>query len=143
MRLPPFLPALLLALAWPAAATQAATACSAEVRAVDDQFRRAMIEGDGEALDRIIADDAIIIHGHHGGVQGKRGLIRSFRAYRISRYDRTPFLCRVAGGTAILVSATAKRVGDKEVAASTTEIFILRTHRWRLLVLQNTDRTPD
>jgi hypothetical protein len=101
-----------------------------------------MISGDVVALGQIIADDAKIIHGNHGGVQDKRGLIDWFRSYHISTYDRTPILCHVSSSMAVLVSATKKVIGTKEIDTSTTEVFVLRNRRWRLLVLQNTDHTP-
>ena len=100
-----------------------------------------MISGDVNALGQIIADDAKIIHGNRGGVQDKGGLIDWFRSYHISSYERTPILCHVSGSMAVLVSATKKVAGTKETDTSTTEVFVLRNGRWRLLVLQNTDRT--
>lgn len=130
----------LVAGSW-ATAAYPKTMCSAEVRAADSQFRQAMIHGDVNALDKIIADDAKIIHGNHGEVQDKHGLIDWFRSYHIDEYDRTPILCRVSGNTAVLVSATKKIAQGKVTDASTTEIFVLRGDRWRLFVLQNTDRT--
>jgi ketosteroid isomerase-like protein len=125
-----------------AAAGHAAPLCDAHVRAADAQFRQAMIHGDVKALERIIAADAKIIHGNHGGVQDKAGLIDWFRSYHIDAYDRTPLLCRVSGDLAVLVSSTRKVAGRKITDASTTEVFVRRAGHWRILVLQNTDRTP-
>lgn len=142
IRGPVALLAIVFAAASMATVARAEAACSAEVKAVDDQFRQAMISGDVDALDQLIADNAKIIHGNHGGVQNKRGLIDWFRSYHIRTYERTSILCHVDGSTAILVSATKKVAGSKETDSSTTEVFILRNGHWRLLVLQNTDRTP-
>jgi hypothetical protein len=125
-----------------AAAGHAAPPCDPEIRAVDAQFRQAMIHGDARVLDRIIADDAKIIHGNHGGVQDKKGLIDQFGSYHIDAYDRTPLLCRVSGAMAVLVASTRKVQGDHVTETSTTEVLVRRAGRWRILVLQNTDRTP-
>lgn len=122
-------------------AAYAETRCSDEVRAADSQFRQAMMRGDVNALDQIVADDAKIIHGNHGGVQDKHGLIDRFRSYHIDKYDRTAILCRVSGNTAVLVSATKKMAQGKRIEASTTEVFVLQSGRWQILVLQNTDRS--
>ncbi|WP_404710343.1 nuclear transport factor 2 family protein [Sphingomonas sp. MMS24-J13] len=125
-----------------ASAAHAAPPCDARVRAVDAQFRAAMIHGDAKALDRIVADDAKIIHGNHGGIQDKAGLIDRFRSYHIDAYDRTPLLCRVSGDLAVLVASTRKVAGQAVTETSTTEVLVRRAGQWRILVLQNTDRTP-
>lgn len=130
----------LAAASWGTAA-YAEARCNAEVRAADSQFRQAMMHGDVNALDQIVADDAKIIHGNLGGVQDKHGLIDWFRSYHIDKYGRTPILCRVDGNMAVLVSATKKIAQGKKTDASTTEVFVLQRGKWRLLVLQNTDRT--
>jgi len=70
-----------------------------QVQEADARFRKAMTNGDVEALREIVADDAKIVHGKHGGIQGKIGLIRDFRSYQIEKYDRTPVYSLVSGNT--------------------------------------------
>jgi hypothetical protein len=65
---------VLTSLAFPISA-EAEKGWNAEIRAVDAEFRQAMIRGDSVELDRVIADDAKIIHGNHGAVQSKRELL--------------------------------------------------------------------
>ena len=113
----------------------------AQIRAVDAQFRQAMVKGDAAQLDRIVADDAKIIHGNHGAIQSKRELIAWFRAYHIDTYDRTPRLSKIDGNMAVQVSITRKIAGGKETDTTTTEVFVRRSGRWQILVLQNTDHT--
>ena len=112
-----------------------------QVRAVDAEFRQAMIRGDAAAIARIVADDARIIHGGNGAIQDKRGLIERFRSYRIDRYDRTPLLSKIDHDLALLVSITRKVANGHETDTSTTEVFVRRGGRWQILVLQNTDHT--
>lgn len=123
------------------AAAQARAGWDAQIRAIDAQFRQAMVKGDSAALDRIVADDAKIIHGNHGGIQSKRDLIERFRAYHIDSYDRTPVLSKVDGNMAVQVSVTRKVAGGRETDTTTTEVFVRRSGRWQILILQNTDHT--
>ena len=67
-----------------------------------------MIQGDAAQLDRLIAEDAKIIHGNQGGVEGKRALIAKFRSWHIETYERTPILSKIEGNLAVLVSITRK-----------------------------------
>ena len=120
-------------------ATAARAGWDAQIRAVDAQFRQAMVKGDAAALDRIFADDAKIIHGNHGGIQSKRELIAWFRTYHIDSYDRTPILSKVDGNMAVQISVTRKIAGGKQTDTTTTEVFVRRSGRWQILVLQNTD----
>jgi len=113
----------------------------AQIRDLDAQFRQAMIRGDAAQLDRIVADDATIIHGGNGSIQSKSGLIDRFRSYRIETYERRPLLSKIDGNLAVLVSLTRKIAGGRQTDTSTTEVFIRRAGRWQLLVLQNTDHT--
>lgn len=112
-----------------------------QVQDVDARFRKAMIEGDAEALKKIVADDAKIVHGNHGGIQSKTDLIRNFRSYQIEKYDRTPVYSLISGDTAVLLSVTHKQLHGKQVHTTTTEVLIRRSGRWQILVLQNTDHS--
>ena len=131
---------VLTSLAFPISA-EAEKGWNAEIRAVDAEFRQAMIRGDSVELDRVIADDAKIIHGGNGAIQDKKGLLDRFRAYHIVRYDRTPLLSKIDGNLAVLVSITRKIANGHETDTSTTEVFVRRSGRWQILVLQNTDHT--
>jgi hypothetical protein len=121
----------------PAIAAEARTI--SPVEEVDAKFRKAMIGGDVEALGRVIADDAKIIHGNRGGIQTKDGLIRGFRSYHIEKYDRTPSYYRIDRNTAVLVSITRKLLSSRSVVTTTTEVLAGRGGRWQIVVLQNTD----
>ncbi len=72
----------------------------AQVQEVDARFHKAVIQGDANKLERIVADDAKIIHGYHGGIQSKEKLINEFRSYHIEKYDRTPIYTNVNGNSA-------------------------------------------
>ena len=121
------------------AAAKAHCGRDAQVQEVDARFRKAMIQGDAAELECIVADDAKIIHGYHGGVQSKRGLIDEFRSYHIETYDRTPIYSKVIGNSAVLVSITHKLLHGDQVDTTTTEVLVRRSGRWQILVLQNTD----
>ena len=124
-----------------APAAHARAGWDAQIRDLDAQFRQAMIRGDAAQLDRIVANDATIIHGGNGSIQSKSGLIDRFRSYRIETYERKPLLSKIDGNLAVLVSLTRKIAGGRQTDTSTTEVFIRRAGRWQLLVLQNTDHT--
>jgi Domain of unknown function (DUF4440) len=100
-----------------------------------------MTSGDVALMESVVADDAKIIHGNHGGVQDKRGLISWFRAYHIDSYERDPILFEVSGNLGVLVSTTRKVSGGKTNETSTTEVFARRSGRWWIIVLQNTDHS--
>jgi ketosteroid isomerase-like protein len=135
----PIAAALLASLALTEA--RAHKSADAEIREVDARFRNAMIHGDADELEQVVADDAKIIHGTGGGIQSKAGVIEDFRAYHIQRYDRTPVYSEVNGETAILLSVTHKVLHDKQVDTTTTEVLVRRSGRWQILILQNTDHS--
>lgn len=121
------------------AAANAQRRPDAQIQEVDARFRKAMIQGDANELERIVADDAKIIHGYRGGIQSKAELIDEFRSYRIEKYDRTPIYTRVNGSSAVLVSITHKFLHGYQVDTTTTEVLVRRSGKWQILVLQNTD----
>ena len=118
-------------------AAHAQTGWEAQIREVDGKFRQAMMHGDTKLLASVIADDAKIIHGDNGGVQDKQELLDAH--YHIDAYDRTPILSKVGGDLAVMVSTSRKVTGDRVNETTTTEVFIRRSGRWWILVLQNTD----
>lgn len=124
-----------------ATAAHANARWEAQIRALDAQFRQAMIQGDVKQMERIVADDAKIIHGGSGAIQDKQGLLNRFRAYHIETYDRTPVLSKIDRNLAVLVSVTRKIADGRETNTSTTEVLVRRSGRWQLLVLQNTDHS--
>jgi ketosteroid isomerase-like protein len=124
-----------------ATAAHAHSGLEAEIRTVDAQFRQAMIQGDVKQMSRIVADDAKIIHGGSGAIQDKQGLLDRFRTYHIHTYDRTPVLSKIDRNLAVLVSVTRKIADGRETDTSTTEVFVRRSGRWQLLILQNTDHS--
>lgn len=138
----PWIALPILALA-PSNIARADTNAAAQVRDVDAQFRHAMIAGDAATLDRMVANDARIIHGKNSGVQDKPGLIANFRSWRFETYDRTPILTRVSGNMAVLVAYTHKRHGGHQADTSTTEVVVRRHRQWQILVLQNTDHAAE
>jgi len=111
-----------------------------QLRDTDLQFRQALIRGAAASLDRLVADDAKIIHGASGKIAGKRALIERFRSWQIDVYERTPLLTEFCGGLAVMLSETRKVANGQETLTSTTEVFTRRAGRWQILVLQNTDR---
>jgi ketosteroid isomerase-like protein len=119
------------------AAAHAQAVREAQVREVDAKFRQAMMHGDTKLLASVIADDAKIIHGDDGNIQDKQGLLASH--YHMDAYDRTPIFSKIGGDLAVLVSTSRKVSGDRVNETSTTEVFVRRSGRWWILVLQNTD----
>jgi ketosteroid isomerase-like protein len=112
------------------------------IQAIDARFRQAMVRGDRQELERIVARDAKIIHGNGGGIQSGAGLIKAFRSYGIKRYDRTPVSLTVSGDAAILLSITHKYfAGGRRVDTTTTELLARRSGRWQIVLLQNTDHS--
>lgn len=125
------------------AAANAQRGPDAQVQEVDARFRKAMIQGDANELEHIVADDAKIIHGYHGGIQSKEELINEFRSYHIEKYDRTPIYTKVNGSSAVLVSVTHKFLHGYQVDTTTTEVLVRRSGQWQILVLQNTDHAAN
>jgi hypothetical protein len=121
------------------AAANAQRGPDAQIQEIDARFRKAMIQGDADELQRIVANDAKIIHGYHGGIQSKEELINEFRSYHIEKYDRTPIYSKVNGNSAVLISVTHKFLHGEQIDTTTTEVLVRRSGRWQILVLQNTD----
>ena len=141
---PTTLVAIVLVASFVASAAQGGAAQQGAVQVVDARFRKAMTQGNASELERIVADDAKIIHGNRGGIQDKAGLIREFRSYGIERYERTPIYSTQNGNLAVLVSITHKFFqGGRQVDTTTTEVLVRRSGRWQILVLQNTDHAVD
>lgn len=136
--------AIVLLAAFAASPAQAGAAKQGAVQVVDARLRKAMTQGNASELEQIVADDAKIIHGNRGGIQDKADLIREFRSYGIERYERTPIYSTQNGNSAVLVSITHKFFhGGRQVDTTTTEVFVRRSGRWQILVLQNTDHAID
>jgi ketosteroid isomerase-like protein len=87
---------------------------TAEVLKFDSARREAMLAGDVDALDRLLADDAVWIHGS-SSVDTKSTFMEGFRTGRLQcfRFDQEHLFVRVYGPVALLSG-----IVDMEVAAS-------------------------
>jgi len=120
----------------------------AELLAVERERLRAMIAGDGAALEALLADDLTYTHST-GRVDSKAELIRAIASGRV-RYrsirSRGPRV-RVYGATAVVTGPVDMELtaGGEPIAARSrfTATYVRRDRGWRLVAYQSTPRPPD
>ena len=114
-----------------------------QVLAVDEARRRAMLEGDVAALDRILANDVTIFWGD-GTEDNKISTLELFRSRRL-RYDQLEYFntrVRLFGETAVLTGeARIKAAGDGHTISylvRSTRVYVNQNVRWVLVANQTT-----
>jgi len=118
-----------------------------QVLAVDEARRKAMLEGDVAALDRILAEDVTIFWGD-GTEDNKPSTLELFRSRRL-RYDQLEYFntrVRLFGQTAVLTGeASVKAAGDGQTISylvRSTRLYVNQNGRWELVANQTTRVRP-
>lgn len=115
-----------------------------EPLATEHRFFRALIGADAEELDRIMADDCVMIDVMRGGETPKAALLEAVASSqaRFESIDPTEVRVRRYGGTAVVTGRTEMRVrlGESLFALSSryTHIYVEHHDRWRMVAAQGT-----
>lgn len=117
---------------------------SDDVIEADDGFFAALLDADGEGLDRIVHDDFAIIDVSSGRVAGRAEFLDAIAAREVSfdRIEPSERRVRRYGGSALVLGRTSMliRMGDVSIMASSryTHVFIEDGGRWRIVAAQGT-----
>ena len=113
---------------------------------LENEFARAVASNDADALDRLLADDWIIVEPDGGMIDKARflGVIRS-GALSHESMESTDLRVRAYGNTAVVTGLTAtkgKFMGqDFASCERATDIFVKHTERWQCVFTQLTRST--
>jgi uncharacterized protein DUF4440 len=120
----------------------------AESLAAEDRFFGALLEGDMEGLDRVLADDFILIDVMTGSEITKSSLLAVIGAGQLQFdvIERAGHLVRVYQTTAVITGRTEMkgRFGDAPFAASSryTHVYVEQQGVWHLVAAQGTQIAP-
>lgn len=112
--------------------------------AADRQFFAALIEGDAEALDRILAEDFILIDVMRGDEVEKDSILALVRSGRLTfeGVEHAEPRVRMYGATAVITGRSQLRgVFEQtpfEVQSRYTHVYVEQQARWRLVAAQGT-----
>jgi uncharacterized protein (TIGR02246 family) len=116
-----------------------------EPLATEHRFFRALVQGDAAELDRIMADDCVMIDLMRGGETPKAMLIQAVAGGHARFGEITPIEARVRryGSTAVVTGRTEMRVhmgGDTPFVAASryTHVYVEQDGRWRMVSAQGT-----
>ena len=111
---------------------------------IEQEFFKALIEADQEALDRILADDFLLIDVMTGSEVSKAELLDIVvaRGFRFEEINRIDFRVRVYG-TVTIITGQTEIIGDSngrrfEVDSRYTHVFEEQLGRWRMVTAQGT-----
>ena len=113
---------------------------------LENEFARAVASNDADALDRLLADDWIIVEPDGGMIDKARflGVIRS-GALSHESMESTDLRVRAYGNTAVVTGLTAtkgKFMGqDFTSCERATDIFVKQSDRWQCVFTQLTRST--
>ena len=119
---------------------------SAAVLHCDNTFFEALLAADAEALDRVLADDFVIVDVMAGGVNTRDDFLVAIQggAVQFTVIDRAPsqVAVRFRHGIAIAIGRTRMSVrsafGESTVLSRYTHIFENASGSWRLVSAQGT-----
>jgi ketosteroid isomerase-like protein len=127
----------------PSSPSPASSATEAEL--AEDQFFHALVAGDVERVDQLLAQDFLIVDVMSGAVADRTAFIAALRDRRLEfeRMDLVERLTRRHGDTAIIVGRTdmAGTFDAAKFAAASRYTHVLRREddgRWRLANAQGT-----
>lgn len=131
----------------PSSAHRAASAAAAQVLAVDEARRLAMLRGDAAALDTILAEDATVYWGD-GTADDKASTLSLVRTGRLqySRLDYDSTRVRLYGSAAVVTGrARVQLESDGQGmthSVRVTRVYVRRAGRWELVAVQTTRVDP-
>ena len=114
-----------------------------EIRKLEEEFGKAMIQNDAEAIGRFLADDWIIIDPDGGIIDRARflGVIKS-GALTHQAMDSTDMRIRIYANTATvtaLTTSTGKYMGQEfKTQERATDVFVKENGQWRCVISQLT-----
>jgi ketosteroid isomerase-like protein len=124
---------------------------TSDALAADRQFFRALIDGDRQALDRILSDDFILIDVMSGSEITKPAFLEAIDLGQVSfeAIESANSRVRHYQTTAVITGSTQIKglLGDEPFAISSryTHVFVAQQGEWRLVTAQGTliSRPPD
>lgn len=130
-----------------AAAVTASPGVEAEIRAVEEERRRAYLAGDYEAVAKLLAEDFFLTNAQ-GVVRDKAGVVALWKSgdMVVQSLDFSDLLIRAAGPVAVVTGKSTvvetykgeDRSGDQRF----TRVYVKRDGRWLLWVYQLTRIAP-
>ena len=117
-----------------------------ELLQLEDEFARAVASNDADALDKLLADDWIIVE-PDGGIIDKARFLEVIRSGALSHesMESTDSKIRVYGSTALVTGLTTsegKFMGqDFTSCERATDIFVKQADRWQCVFTQLTHFT--
>ncbi|MGH9840107.1 MAG: nuclear transport factor 2 family protein [Blastocatellia bacterium] len=117
--------------------------------AVEKEFFTALIEANVETLDRVLADDFVLIDVMTGSEVAKSALLDVVGGghLKFARIDRLEFRVRVYGTTAVVTGRTemSGRFGGQPFGAGSryTHVFVEQGGQWRMVAAQGTQIAPN
>ncbi len=114
-----------------------------EIRAVNREWADALVRRDFAAVDRIVADDFIII-GDNGGIANKPEYIAGLKSdsTMLETFDTDELQVRVYGKTAVLNGRWMAKIRDKgkvwNESGRYTDVYVKRNGRWQAVNSQST-----
>jgi len=112
--------------------------------AADREFFKALTDGNGDALDRLLADDFILIDVMRGAEVAKTALVELVGSGQLRFESITPadVYARRYGSTAIVSGRTAMRLRFEQTSVAVksryTHIYIEDHGSWRMVSAQGT-----
>jgi ketosteroid isomerase-like protein len=110
----------------------------------EEEFFKALVEADQEALDRLLADDFLLIDVMTGSEVSKAELLEIVvaRGFRFEEINRIDFRVRVYGAVAVITGQTEIIGGFNgrrfEVDSRYTHVFEEQLGGWRMVAAQGT-----
>jgi ketosteroid isomerase-like protein len=138
-----FLIIIMLAMVMPTLGPERGTQMGEEIRKLEEEFGKAMIQNDAEAIGRFLADDWIIIDPDGGIIDRARflGVIKS-GALTHQAMDSTDMRIRIYANTATvtaLTTSTGKYLGQEfKTQERATDVFVKENGQWRCVISQLT-----
>jgi ketosteroid isomerase-like protein len=114
-----------------------------EILALENRRIEAMVNGDVQALDEILADDLIYTH-TTARLDTKASFIDAVKTGK-SNYksvDREGVEVKNLGDTAVVTGHAKFHVGDNKFAARFIDVYAKRNGAWQMVAWQST-RVPD
>ena len=114
----------------------------------DQQFFRRLVDSDTEGLDKILAEDFVLIDVMSGGEIPKAMLLSMIGPDRLQfeKIESAETLIRVYGDAAVVTGRTqmAGRFGEMPFSADSryTHVYIEQQGQWRLVAAQGTKVMP-
>jgi ketosteroid isomerase-like protein len=115
-----------------------------DVLASERRFFESLIAADGPALDRLLADDFLLIDVLRGAETSKPDLMDALAAgqVRFDGIDASDARVRVYGDAAVVTGRTEMRIrfgeGAVTVRSRYTHVFVRQGEEWRFVTAQGT-----